>query len=186
MVKTHLCISEEQVAYHQSGHTLYYILRGIIPERVEIISAGSGMTMAEAPLFPYSNLTQDFISLAGTVAEHIYAGDFADVLELVHSGGIPAGADFDFYDLYETDCEVIAEMMMFLYDLFATERWLLLSAIAEELIEKRVLEKNEICRIVARLARINQNMERIGKLRKKRIYPECTNRRRGIEQFKVS
>lgn len=120
------------------------------------------------------------------MAEHIYAGDFADVLELVHSGGIPAGADFDFYDLYETDCEVIAEMMMFLYDLFATERWLLLSAIAEELIEKRVLEKNEICRIVARLARINQNMERIGKLRKKRIYPECTNRHRGIEQFKVS
>ena len=100
---------------------------------------------------------------------------------MVHSGGIPAGADYDFSNLYETESEVIAEMMMYLYDLFVTERWLLLSAIAEELIEKKVLEKNEISKIVARLARINQNMERIGKLRKKRIYPECTNRRRHVE-----
>ena len=102
----------------------------------------------------------------------------------MHSGGIPEGADSDFSNLYEIDFEIIAEMMMYLYDLFATERWLLLSAIAEELIEKRVLEKNEISRIVVRLARINQNMERIGNLRKKRIYPECSTRRRTFSRSK--
>lgn len=184
MAKIHNFISIEQVAYHEAGHTLYYLLRGITPDRVEVIGAGYGMTVAEDPLFPYSHLTQDFILLAGTVAEHIYAGDFADVLQLVHSGGIPEGADSDFSNLYEIDFEIIAEMMMYLYDLFATERWLLLSAIAEELIEKRVLEKNEISRIVVRLARINQNMERIGNLRKKRIYTECSTRRRTFSRSK--
>ena len=51
----------------------------------------------------WSPLTQDFILLAGTVAEHMYTGDLANTLSLVADGDIPSGAWSDFSKLSETD-----------------------------------------------------------------------------------
>lgn len=169
-----------QVAYHQAGHTIYYILRGIIPCRVEVVNEDEGYTSADDSLEPWSALTQDFVLLAGTVAQHIYAGDFAEILEMVQTGGIPEGALSDFFKLSEQDPGIIAQMMLYLYDLFVTERWLLLSTIAEQLIQKRVLQKDDIAKIVVRLNKINQNLDRIAKIRQKRIYPAPLRQRRRI------
>ena len=97
-------ISIEQVAYHEAGHTLYYMMRGVVPDSIEVVDAGQGMTITEPAIDSgWSSLTQDFILLAGTVAEHMYAGDFADTLSLVADGDIPSGAWSDFGKLTETD-----------------------------------------------------------------------------------
>ena len=133
-------ISIEQVAYHEAGHALYYMMRGVVPDSIEVVDAGQGMTITEPAIdFGWSSLTQDFILLAGTVAEHMYTGDLANTLSLVADGDIPSGAWSDFSKLSETDPEVIVEMMLYLYDLFSTERWLVLSTVAEHLIQRRIL-----------------------------------------------
>ena len=166
MLKKYQSITIEQVAYHEAGHVMYYLLRGIVPECVEVVDENQGTTYVDSEEETLSALTQDFSLLAGTVAQHIYAGDFSSTLQQVQAGGVPDGASSDFSKLTESDAGVIAEMMLHLYDLFCCERWLILSTIAEELILKRALSKKQIAEIVVRLARINKNMKRIAKFRR--------------------
>ena len=182
MSKTHYFITVEQVAYHEAGHAMYYMLRGVIPNQIYVIDKNQGATVVECPDGEWSHITQDFILLSGTVAQHIYAGDFAEMLQAVANGEIPEGAGSDFSKLSENDPEVIAEMMMHLYDLFCTERWILLAAIAQQLIQQKVLDQREIARIVLKLSDIHQSMQRIAKIRKKRIFPEYSKRNRHFLQ----
>ena len=177
MLKKYQSITIEQVAYHEAGHVMYYLLRGIVPECVEVVDENQGTTYVDSEEETLSALTQDFSLLAGTVAQHIYAGDFSSILQQVQAGGVPDGASSDFSQLTESDAGVIAEMMLHLYDLFCCERWLLLSTIAEELISKRQLGKEDIAQIVIRLARIDKNMKKIAKIRRKSTYPVCSTRR---------
>lgn len=40
-------ISIEQVAYHEAGHALYYMMRGVVPDSIEVVDAGQGMTITD-------------------------------------------------------------------------------------------------------------------------------------------
>jgi ATP-dependent Zn protease len=40
-------ISIEQVAYHEAGHALYYMMRGAVPDSIEVVDAGQGMTITD-------------------------------------------------------------------------------------------------------------------------------------------
>ena len=131
-------------SFHEAGHAVCLMSIGFIPEKVQIFTNGCGKTQCTEVKF--DDFSSDLISLAGTVAEHMYTADCTDVIDAVATGLIPPGADGDFAQLHDARPPKIVKKMRYLYDLLA-EHWYLVTTIANELTTKRSLNRKDIIRI---------------------------------------
>lgn len=98
----------------------------------------------------FDDFSADLISLAGTVAEHMYAADCCEVINAVAAGLIPPGADGDFQQLHNRVPAKIAAKMRYLYDLLA-EHWYLVTVVANELTTQLIMNRKDIIRIKQQL-----------------------------------
>ena len=134
-------------SFHEAGHAVCLMSIGFIPEKVQIFTNGCGKTQCKVKLDDFS---ADLISLAGTVAEHMYSADCIEVIDAVAAGLVPPGADGDFAQLHDARPPKIAAKMRYLYDLLA-EHWYWVSIVANELTAKRSLNRKDIIRIKQQL-----------------------------------
>ncbi len=156
------------VAIHESGHIVALLSYHIIPYHVELNSSG-GCTSCHYPN-DWSRDKDDYVLLAGCVAESINDGTFADVVEQVINGDIPKGSSSDFSKLQMTSTKLIAETMLYIRDYLCAERWSIVMEYASELLEHGELNKKAISAIADRLLGIDKNIGRIAKLMKKRTF----------------
>ncbi len=156
------------VAVHESGHIVALLSYNIIPYHVELNSSG-GCTSCHYP----DNWTRDkddFVLLAGCVAESINNGTFADIVEQVISGDIPEGSSSDFSKLQMTNTKITAETMLYIRDYLCAERWNIVMEYASELLEHGELNKKAISAIADRLLGVDKNIGRIARLMMKRAF----------------
>ena len=156
------------VAVHESGHIVALLSFNITPYYVELNDSG-GCTRCHYPA-NWTRDDDDYVLLAGCVAEHMSNGTFADMVEQVIAGDIPAGASSDFSKLKMTDTQLIADTMLYIHDYFCNERWMIVLEIASELLEYGALNELAISAIANRLCGINRNIGRIARLMQKRKF----------------
>ena len=164
------------VAVHESGHIVALLSFNITPYYVELNDTG-GHTECHYPA-NWTRDDDDYVLLAGCVAEHMSDGTFVDMVEQVIAGDIPQGASSDFSKLKLTDTQIIADTMLLIHDYFCNERWSIVMEFASELLEFGALNELAISAIADRLCGIEHDIGRIARLMQKRkvlTYDELQN-----------
>jgi hypothetical protein len=157
------------VAVHEAGHIVALLSFHVMPYRVVLESENRGRTYYNRrPSWTQDD--EDYVSLAGTVAEHMANGTFAGTLEVVKMGLTPRGASSDFDKLSMTDNDLIADTMLYIHDFFCNERWGIVLEYASELLEKRILLQSDIERIADKLCGGERDIGRIARIRQRRHY----------------
>ena len=157
------------VAVHEAGHIVALLSFHVMPYRVVLESENRGRTYYNRrPSWTQDN--EDYVALAGTVAEHMANGTLAGTLEVVKIGLTPRGASSDFDKLSMTDTDLIADTMVFIHDYFCNERWGIVLEYASELLDKRILHKKDIERIADKLCGVERDIGRIARIKNQRHY----------------
>lgn len=149
------------IAIHESGHIVALLSYHIKPYYVELNESG-GCTHCHYPE-DWTKEDDDYVLLAGTVAEHMGKGMFDDLVRQVVSGDVPEGASSDFSKLQMTDAKEIADAMLRIHDYFCNRRWSFVLEFASELLKHGTLVEKDIAAIADRLCGIDGAIGRIAR-----------------------